>query len=258
MASTPLARAFARAFAPPPSPASPVRVARAPGRVNLIGEHIDYCGLPVLPMALRQSVRIAFQPRSDRTTRLVNREPRFAPSSFAVSESIPPAPPGEWTNYARAAVGALAQRFPGLQGIDALVESDLPIAAGLSSSSALVVAMALALLHANRTMVAPLELMELLGRGERYVGTAGGGMDQAIILGARAGCASRIDFHPLRLTPTTVPADWQFIVAWSLVHAEKSGAARQAYNERTRQCDEARRLVATRLGQRQDTTYSAL
>src|SRR5204863_289030 len=83
-----------------------------------------------------------------------------------------------------------------------------------------------------------------LGRGERYVGTAGGGMDQAIILGAQAGCASRIDFHPLRLTPTAVPADWQFIVAWSLVHAEKSGAARQAYNERTRQCDEARRLVA--------------
>src|SRR5207302_1146486 len=250
MASTPLAAAFAQAFgAPPsPSPASPVRVARAPGRVNLIGEHIDYCGLPVLPMALRQSVRIAFQPRSDRTARLVNRDPRFAPSSFAVSESIPPAPPGDWTNYARAAVGALAQRFPGLQGIDALVESDLPIAAGLSSSSALVVAMALAMLHANAVTVAPLELMALLARGERYVGTAGGGMDQAIVLGARAGCASRIDFHPLRLTPTAVPADWQFIVAWSLVHAEKSGAAQQAYNERTRQSDEARRLVAARLG----------
>src|SRR5881275_2631436 len=258
MASTPLDAAFARAFDPPPSPASPVRVARAPGRVNLIGEHIDYCGLPVLPMALRQSVRIAFQPRSDRTARLVNREPRFAPSSFAVSESIPPAATGDWTNYARAAVGALAQRFPHLRGIDALVESDLPIAAGLSSSSALVVAMALALLHANAVTVAPLELMALLARGERYVGTAGGGMDQAIVLGARAGCASRIDFHPLRLTPTAVPADWQFIVAWSLVPAEKSGAARQAYNERTRQCDEARRLVATRLGQRQDTTYPAL
>src|SRR2546429_7540359 len=97
---------------PPPPPASPVRVARAPGRVNLIGEHIDYCGLPVLPMALRQSLRIAFQPRSDRTARLVNREPRFAPSSFAVSESIPPAPPGDWTNYARAAVWGRAPPLP--------------------------------------------------------------------------------------------------------------------------------------------------
>ena len=235
-----------------------MHVVRAPGRVNLIGEHIDYCGLPVLPMALRRSVRIAFHPRSDRETRLVNRDPRFAPSAFAVNESIPPAPAGDWSNYARAAVGAVARRFPDLRGVDALVESDLPIAAGLSSSSALVVAMALAIMHANRVTVPSLELMDLLGRGERYVGTAGGGMDQAIILGARSGYASRIDFHPLRLTPTAVPADWQFIVAWSLVHAEKSGAARQAYNERTQQCDEARRLVAARLGQPADITYPAL
>ena len=256
MASTHLDAAFARAFGAPATGA--VQVARAPGRVNLIGEHIDYCGLSVLPMALRQGVRIAFHPRSDRETRLVNRDPRFAPSAFAVNASIPPAAAGDWGNYARAAAQALAQRFRDLRGVDALVDSDLPIAAGLSSSSALVVAMALALMHANQVTVAPLELMEFLGRGERYVGTAGGGMDQAIILGARAGCASRIDFHPLRLTPTAVPPDWQFIVAWSLVHAEKSGAARQSYNERTRQCDEARRLVATRLGQREDINYPAL
>src|SRR2546427_1430017 len=113
-------------------------------------------------------------------------------------------------------------------------------------------------MHANRVTMPSLELMELLARGERYVGTAGGGMDQAIILGARAGYASRIDFHPLRLTPTAVPTGWQFIVAWSLVHAEKSGAARQAYNERTRQGEEARRLVAARIRRPEDTTYLAL
>lgn len=231
---------------------------RAPGRVNLIGEHIDYCGLSVFPMAIRQGVRIEFSPRSDRELRLANRDHGFAPNAFAVSESIPPGPAGDWSNYARAAAQALAQRFPALRGIDALVESDLPIAAGLSSSSALVVATALAILHANGKTVALLELMDLLGRGERYVGTAGGGMDQAIILGARAGCASRIDFQPLRLTPTVVPAGWRFIVAWSLVRAEKSGAAQQAYNERTRACDEARRLVAKRLGQREDITYPSL
>src|SRR5207249_28805 len=214
MTSTDLAAAFAHAFGAPPSSAGPVHVVRAPGRVNLIGEHIDYCGLPVFPMALRQSVRIAFQPRSERETRLVNRDSRFAPSAFVMSESIPPAPAGDWGNYARAAARALAERFPDLRGVDALVDSDLPIAAGLSSSSALVVAMALALMHANGVTVPSLELMELLGRGERYVGTAGGGMDQAIILGARAGCASRIDFHPLRLTPTAVPADWQVLAAF--------------------------------------------
>ena len=238
--------------------ASPARVARAPGRVNLIGEHIDYCGLPVFPMALSRGVRIAFERRANRGTRLVNADARFAPSFFTVDAEIPPAPAGDWSNYARAAVQALARRFPDLRGVDALVQSDLPIAAGLSSSSALVVAMALAILHANGVTVAPLELMELLAQGERYVGTAGGGMDQAIILGAQAGCASRIDFNPLRLTPTAVPADWRFIVAWSLVPAEKSGGARQAYNERTRGCDEARRLVARRLGRREDITYADL
>ena len=233
-------------------------IARAPGRVNLIGEHIDYCGLPVFPMALGRGVRIAFEQRADRGTRLVNADPRFAPSFFTIVTNTPPAPAGDWSNYARAAAQALAQRFPKLRGVDALVQSDLPIAAGLSSSSALVVAMALALLHANGVTVAPLELMELLAQGERYVGTAGGGMDQAIIIGARAGCASRIDFNPLRLTPIPVPADWRFIVAWSLVPAEKSGAAQRAYNERTQQQDEARRLVATRLGRRADITYPAL
>ena len=233
-------------------------IARAPGRVNLIGEHIDYCGLPVFPMALGRGVRIAFEQRADRGTRLVNADPRFAPSFFTIDTNTPPAPAGDWSNYARAAAQALAQRFPKLRGVDARVQSDLPIAAGLSSSSALVVAMALALLQANGVTVAPLKLMELLAQGERYVGTAGGGMDQAIIIGARAGCASRIDFNPLRLTPTRVPADWRFIVAWSLVPAEKSGAAQRAYNERTQQCDEARQLVATRLGRRADMTYAAL
>src|SRR5207302_509556 len=227
-------------------------------RVNLIGEHIDYCGLPVLPMALSRGVRVAFERRADRGTRLVNADARFAPGFFTIDASIPPAPAGDWSNYARAAAQALAQRFPDLRGVDALVQSDLPIAAGLSSSSALVVAMALALLHANGVTVPALELMELLAQGERYVGTAGGGMDQAIILGARAGCASRIDFHPLRLTSTAVPADWQFVVAGGLVHAEKCGGARQAYNEGTQQCDEARRLCSPRLGQRAATAYPAL
>src|SRR6266487_3380148 len=245
-------------MAPRTSDAPLSRLVCAPGRVNLIGEHIDYCGLPVLPMALSRGVRIAFERRADRGTRLVNADARFAPSFFTIEASIPPAPAGDWSNYARAAAQALAQRCPDLRGVDALVQSDLPIAAGLSSSSALVVAMALAIMHANGVSVPSLELMELLAQGERYVGTAGGGMDQAIILGARAGCASRIDFRPLRLTPTPVPAGWQFIVAWSLVPAEKSGAARQAYNERTRGSDEARRRVATRLGQPEDITYPSL
>src|SRR5205814_9804705 len=96
-----------RAFDAPPS-----RLVRAPGRVNLIGEHIDYCGLPVLPMALSRGVRIALEPPPDRGTRLVNADAHFAPSFFTIDASIPPAAAGDWSNYARAAAQALAQRFP--------------------------------------------------------------------------------------------------------------------------------------------------
>src|SRR5690348_12917402 len=231
---------------------------RAPGRVNLIGEHIDYCGLPVFPMAVQKGIRVTFDARRDREVRLVNRDSRFGPVNFALAASIPPGPQGEWGNYARAAAQAVVHRLPDPRGMEAVVHSDLPSAAGLSSSSALVVAVALAILHTNGATVPLLELMELVARGERYVGLAGGGMDQAIILGARAGYATRIDFHPLRLTPTPVPADWGFVVAGSLVPAEKSGAARQAYNERTRQCEEARRIVAKRVCRREDVSYPAM
>jgi galactokinase len=142
--------------------------------------------------------------------------------------------------------------------VDAVIASDLTIAAGLSSSAALVVAVAVALLAANDVASDLHELMELLAAGERYVGTAGGGMDQAISLGARAGHAARIEFDPVRLTHVRVPNDWRFIIAWSLVHAEKSGVAQRAYNERTHQTAEARQLVARRLGLAEPASYVPL
>ncbi len=122
--------------------------------------------------------------------------------------------------------------------------SDLPVAAGLSSSSALVVATALALLHANRIDVERVTLMELLAHAERYVGTRGGGMDQAICLGATAGAATRIDFDPLRLTAVPMPEEWAVVVAFSMVAASKSDAARAAYNRRTQECHAAMEQVS--------------
>src|SRR2546429_645961 len=93
-----------------PVDAPPSRLVRAPGRVNLIGEHIDYCGLPVLPMALSRGVRIAFERRPDRGTRLVNADAHFAPSFFTIDASIPPAAAGGWANLAPAAAHAPAPR----------------------------------------------------------------------------------------------------------------------------------------------------
>ena len=225
-------------------PIAPRYVTRAPGRVNLIGEHTDYNGLPVFPMTIQRGIEVYFALRDDPTVRLANADRQFPPSTFEVSTEIAPDGPGAWANYAKAAAQALARRHGGLHGVDAVVNSDLPIAAGLSSSSALTVAWALTLLRSNDLEMESLDLMDLVAKGERYVGTHGGGMDQAVCIGGRANTALKIDFEPLRLTPTTVPKEWRFVVASSMVRAEKSGAARDAYNRRVDECGKAIEAVA--------------
>ncbi len=121
-----------------------------PGRVNLIGEHIDYNGLPVLPIALDRKVRIDFRATRDPVVRLGNTSERFAPFEFRLDRPIGAAAQGDWSNYVRAAArGLLAHGVEPGCGIEGTVAGDVPIAAGLSSSSALVVASALALLRAN-------------------------------------------------------------------------------------------------------------
>ena len=220
---------------------------QAPGRVNLIGEHTDYNGLPVFPMAIQRRVTIEFAVRDDATVRLANVDHQFPPGTFGLSDNIEPDPAGAWVNYVKAAAQALCRRHGALRGIDGVVSSDLPVAAGLSSSSALTVAAALSLLHGNGIVMEPLDLMDLVAKGERYVGTAGGGMDQAICLGGRSGTALKIDFDPLRLTPTAVPDTWRFVVASSMVRAEKSGGAREIYNRRGVECREALGTIVQRL-----------
>ena len=116
------------------------------------------------------------------------------------------------------------------RGVDAVVESDLPPAAGLSSSTALLVAFTLALLRANCRTATFEELMEVLPDGEQFVGTRGGGMDHAAVLGSREGCASLISFSPVTVRHIPIPRDWAFLIANSGIHAEKSGAVRERYN----------------------------
>jgi galactokinase len=228
----------------------------APGRVNLIGEHIDYCGLPVLPMAIQLGITAEVRPRAGTALSVSNRDSRFPPVDFNISTEIAPDARGHWGNYVRAAAQAIARRVGALEGADIAISSNLPVASGLSSSSALVVAIAVALLRRNGITLAPVELAALLAEGERYVGTAGGGMDQAIIVAAEAGMGTRIDFTPLRLRHVAIPATWCFIVAPSLERAEKSGAVQAAYNERTQATRAAHDHLVRRL--RHEADFSAL
>lgn len=214
-----------------------------------MGDHIDYNGLSVLPMALQRHVSVLYRERDDAGVRIAATTEGYADREFKLSRKIKPYKAGDWGNYAKAAVQGLVKRFDFDRGFDAVVRSDIPVAAGLSSSSALVVAFALAVLHANdHEEVERLELAELLAEAEHYVGTRGGGMDQAICLAARRQSASRIDFNPLRLTAHPIAPEWSFIIAFSLIQAQKSGAARKTYNARTRECQRALKKVTEALG----------
>src|SRR5260370_898612 len=108
--------------------------------------------------------------------------------------------------------------------IFAFAERHLPAAAGLPSPSALLAVFTLALLRPNRGQATFDELMDVLPDGEQFGGTRGGGMDHAAVLGSRAGCAPLISFNPVAIRHIPIPSEWAFLVADSLVRAEKSGA----------------------------------
>src|SRR5262249_38413804 len=133
-------------------------LARAPGRVNLIGEHTDYNGLPVLPFAIAHDVMIAGRIRGDRTIEARNRDARFPPRRFAAAAPLAPFPPGDWGNYLKASTDALLRAGTPLGGASLTIDGTIPPAAGLSSSSALVVATALAQLALAETVIEPVAL----------------------------------------------------------------------------------------------------
>lgn len=199
-----------------------------PGRVNLIGEHIDYHLLPVLPMAIQQRVSAEFLFCNSPAIHVESAG--WGVREFRLGEPLSPSPAGDWANYLKAAVQAALTKWHLRDGFRARITSDLPSAAGLSSSSALLTAFTLGLLRANGIESSLEELMSILPEGEYFVGTRGGGMDHAAVLASRAGYASLVHFAPFRVEYVPIPQDWRFIIAHSLTRAEKSGAANARYN----------------------------
>ncbi|MGB6648623.1 MAG: galactokinase [Bacteroidota bacterium] len=229
-----------------------VRVARAPGRVNLIGEHTDYNGYPVLPMAVDRDILLAFTGGSG--VDICNLDPRYEQRRFSAKLPLDRSARGDWSNYVKAALSGLLEEkvippgaFKGLRGLFA---GDIPGSAGLSSSSALVVVTALALLAVHGVETDRLILADLLARAERFSGTEGGGMDQAACLLGQPGKALKVEFFPLRVTPVDLPDDASFIVCHSLVHATKTGESRLRYNLRVAECGMAVALLRQALSRR--------
>lgn len=232
----------------------PQFIVRAPGRVNLIGEHTDYNGYPVLPMAIDRDFVFVLASNSGQTIHLQNEDPSFGTRTFDAAFPVPPYQQGDWGNYVKAAVHGILEA--GLVdpnkalGFDAIVGGTIPESAGLSSSSALVVASALAFLAANTIPVDKQSLADLLARAERYVGSEGGGMDQAVSLLAEAGKALKIDFFPLRTKPIPLPEKVHFVVCNSLIRAPKSENVGNEYNRRVIECRLAMVLLSKVVAQK--------
>ncbi len=179
----------------------PITLVRAPGRVNLIGEHTDYNDGYVLPAALDKDIVLLARPRRDPVVQATNIESQFPPVTFALSAQIEPAPNGHWSNYLRAAAQMAVRLTNGnTPGLDLLVAAAPPLGvprnAGLSSSSALVVALSQAFTHFTARRVAAMRFAQECADPEWYVGTRGGIMDHFAAILARRDHALFLDCRP--------------------------------------------------------------
>lgn len=235
---------FHRVYGP-----GPVTLLRAPGRVNLIGEHTDYNGGYVLPAALDKDILLLARPRADAVVQAVNLEVDYPATTFALSTHIEPAPNGHWSNYLRGAAqmatrqvaDAIGQEPLG-RGLDLLIAAappqGVPRGSGLSSSSALVVVVALAFAHFSQRSLDPMPFAQACADAEWYVGTRGGIMDHfAAILTQRdhalfLDCRAQADgSYPTRHIP--FPAAYRLLVIESGVHHQN---VRGEYNRRVAAC----------------------
>ncbi|XP_028678784.1 N-acetylgalactosamine kinase [Erpetoichthys calabaricus] len=226
----------------------PLFYARAPGRVNLIGEHIDYCGYAVLPMAIEQDILAAVSPNPKQLIQLVNTNPAYLDFTRAASEIHIDKSKPLWQYYFLCGMKGVQEHFelPCPPGMNCVVDGTIPASSGLSSSSALVCCAGLATLEVSKMGLSKVELAEICARCERYIGTEGGGMDQSISFLAEKGKAKLIEFSPLRATDVQLPSGAVFVIANCCVEMNK--AATSHFNIRVVECRLAAKLLSKARG----------
>jgi galactokinase len=228
--------AFGRQF----GAAEGVRVVRAPGRVNLIGEHTDYNLGFVLPMALSLETRIAAAPAADGKLR-IHSEERGETREFDAAAIASLEPAHQWTDYPIGVARELALAGYAIQPANLLIRSTVPEGSGLSSSAALEVATALALLNGRE--IDPLELAKLCQRAERnFVGMPCGIMDQYISVFGREHSAVEIDCRSLGHRYVPIPEGTAFLAVNTMV---KHALAGSAYRDRVAECAAAVKALQT-------------
>ena len=225
-----------------------MRVFRAPGRVNLIGEHTDYNLGFVLPIALDLACFVAAADSDDGHLRLYSEEKRQL-LSWPVADLTQLAPAHDWTDYVIGVAQELIRAGYPIHPKRLLVRSSVPEGSGLSSSAALEVSAALALLGGRE--IAPLKLAELCQRAEtRFVGLPCGIMDQYISVFGRENSALKIDCRSMENEAISLPGDVEIIAVNTMIKHE---LAQSAYRARTHECAAAVEAI-----RRLDPTVSSL
>ena len=234
-----VAREFSRVYGRAP------RLFRAPGRVNLIGEHTDYNDGFVMPMAIDRSTWVAAAVRDDRSINVRSSDFQDAVTLDMEREGFNRANPAgrHWSDFVRGMASVL-DGGPGapIAGADLLISTDVPIGAGLSSSAALEISVGYSLSIVSGRAI---DLMALALAGQRaeheYVGTRCGVMDQMAACYGRAGTLMKLDTRTLEVEWVPFPARLRAIVCNTMVTHELASAA---YNARRADCEEGVRILS--------------
>jgi galactokinase len=218
------------------------RIAAAPGRVNLIGEHTDYNDGWVFPMAIDRYIWVAFAPRSDRVLRA--HSPIFVETRQVPLDDIESVRGTNWFAYIAGVAWAMLQEGHEIVGMDLVVDGDLPPGSGLSSSAALEMATARALCKISGIPWSPMDLAPLGQRAEnQFVGVNCGLMDQIASAASEPDCALLLDCRTLDTEAVPFPEAAKVVVMDT--GAPRTLAA-SAYNQRRASCERAVEAMRSR------------
>lgn len=222
--------------------ADPDVIARAPGRVNLIGEHTDYNEGFVLPAAISVETRVAVRARSDDAVRAVALDLDRAEAGWRIGDA-PPAPgSGDWWSHVHGMMAIMRAEGAALPGLDVMLTGTVPQGSGLSSSASLAVALGTALSSLTGAGLDPARIARMAQRSEiEVVGTKCGIMDQLVSARGVANHALLIDCRSLDCRPVPLPADMAIMIVHSGI---VRGLVEGAYNQRRAACE----AVAEALG----------
>lgn len=223
---------------------APQLLVTAPGRINLIGEHTDYNEGFVMPIAVDRVLCVAARPRDDDTVCIVATDLNGR-DVFRLTD-IQPSERGDWRNYPRGVAWVLRRNGVRLTGMDAVIASDIPIGAGLSSSAALEVGVALALSHLSGAEVDKVTVARWCQQAENeFVGVQCGIMDQMACLLGKDRHALLLDCRDLSHEWVPLPNGIVFIGADT---GKPRTLAASAYNQRRQECETAVQLLRELLG----------